>query len=136
MRCFIVCLSFLVLLNLSLPRELVAQSTRDHVVSVADLQNHLMAKSAQRSQNIQEIQTLLRHDQVQMHVGNLIDLGQVEVAVATLDDDTLNRLADQSRNLNESFEAGMATWGWVLIALIVAITVIAVVGTIVASDLI
>ncbi len=135
MKCCSVCLSILVLLNLSLPRELAAQSTRNHVVSVAELQNHLIAKSAQRSQNIQEIQKLLRHDQVQMHVGNLIDLGQVEVAVATLDDDTLNRLAVQSRNLNDSLEAGIATWGWVLIALIVAITIIVVVSTVVATDL-
>lgn len=136
MRFFICCLSVLVLLNLSLPRELAAQSTRNHLVSVAELQSHLMAKSAQRSQNIQEIQKLLRHDQVQMHVGNLMDLNQVEVAVASLDDDTLNRLAVQSRNINDNLEAGIATWGWVLIALIVAITIIAVVGTVVASDLI
>ncbi len=128
MKCWSVCLTILILLNLSLPPELMAQQVQSHVVSVEELQHRLSVQSARRSQDIQEIRQLLRHDRVQARLGNLVDLRRVEVALATLDDKTLNQLADESRRVNDQIEAGIATWGWVLIVAIAAVTIIAVVG--------
>lgn len=129
-----ICLWITILLNVSLPAELKAQEVRNHVITAEELHQRLVAQSARRSQDIQDIQKLLRHDQVQAKLGNLLDLERIEVALATLDDGTLNDLASKSRNANDQIEAGMATWGWVVIALIAAITIIVVVTAAVVID--
>jgi hypothetical protein len=119
------------LVFLSLPTELMAQQAQSHVVPLEELQNRLAAQSAQRSQNIQEIQKLLRQEVVQAQVGNLVDLSRVEAALGSMNDETLHRLAAASQSVNDDIEAGIATWGAVIIALFVVIAAIIIVAIVV-----
>ncbi|HUV12546.1 MAG TPA: hypothetical protein VMY18_02820 [Acidobacteriota bacterium] len=128
MKYYRACLIILTLLNVSYQQVLSAQPVSNHVVPVEDLQNRLITQSTRRMENIQEVQKLLRHDLVQKQLGQLVDLERAQVALATLDDETLNQLANESRRVNDQLQAGMATWGWVVIAVIAAGTIIAVVG--------
>jgi hypothetical protein len=115
MKYWEVSLTILILLNLSLQQAVMAQPVPSHLVPVEELQNQLAEQSGQRRQNIQEIQKLLRHELVRREVGSLVDLEKVEVALGTLDDETLRQLADDSRNVSDQLEAGLATWAWITI---------------------
>ena len=103
------CLTILILLSLSFQQASMAQPVPNHVVPLEELQNQLVTQSAQRMQNIQEVQKLLRHDLVQQQVEKLVDLEKVELALATLDDETLQELAVQSREVNDQLQAGIST---------------------------
>jgi len=132
-----VCLSLLFLLNFSFQRELMAglgqgHVVQGHVVTSEELQHELAARSAQRLENFEEVQRLLRHDLVQKQLGQLVDLENVELALATLDDETLESLASESQKVNDQIEAGMATCGWVAIAAIAAFVIIIIIA---ASEL-
>jgi hypothetical protein len=128
MKCCKVSLAVLILLNLLFQQALVAHPIQRHVVPVGELNSQLISQSAQRVENIQEIQKLLRQDLVQQQLGNLMNLEKVELAVAALDDETLNELATESQKVNDQIEAGMATWGWVVIAAIAAFVIIVIVA--------
>jgi hypothetical protein len=121
----------LIFVSLLLPTGLMAQQAQSHVVSLEELQHQLMAQSAQRSQDIQEIQKLLRQDMVQKQVGNLVDLSRVDAALASMSDEALHQLAVTSQSINDDIEAGIATWGAVIIALFVVIAAIIIVGVVV-----
>ena len=92
-----------------------------HVVSAGELKNRVDMRAAQRAENIREVQTLLRHDVVQQHLGRVVDLQKVEVALASLDDEALSQIADQSREVNDQLKAGLSTNTWILIAVIAGI---------------
>lgn len=134
MKFLTVCVGITILMNVSFRTELMAQQIRNHVVPVEELQQRLVAQSAERSRDIQDIRKLLRHDVVQAKLGKLVDLNRIEVSLATLDNETLNQIAANSRSVNDQIEAGMATWGWVVIAIIAACTIVVVVGTITVLD--
>jgi hypothetical protein len=121
----------LIFVSLLLPTGLMAQQAQSHVVSLEELQHQLMAQSAQRSQDIREIQKLLRQDMVQKQVGNLVDLSRVDAALASMSDEALHQLAVTSQSINDDIEAGIATWGAVIIALFVVIAAIIIVGVVV-----
>lgn len=130
-----VSITVLILLNVSFQQAVMAQAVPGHVIPGEELQNQLIVQSAQRMEHIQEIQKLLRQNLVQQEVGKLVDLERVELALAALDDETLNQLAVQSREVNDQIEAGMATWGWVVIVAIVAfVTMVIVVAAVVDFD--
>ena len=101
---------------LSVPPELQAQQKTAHVVSLNQLRATLVTRSSERAEHIQEIQKLLRHDEVRKQVQALADLDKIERALPSLDDDTLSRLAAQSRSVNDHLQAGMPAWGWVIVA--------------------
>ena len=119
-----VSLPILILLNLSFQQSLQAQPVSGHLVPVEDLQRQLTAQSKQRLQNIEEIQKLLRHELVQQQMGKLLDLEKVELALVTLDDETLQKLATESEQVNDQIEAGITIWGWIGIAILAAIVII------------
>lgn len=119
-----VCLTILILLNLTFQQALMGQPVPNHVVPMGELQNQLAAQSAQRLQDIQEIQELLNHDLVQREVGRVVDLERVELALATLDDESLNQLADESRKMNDQLQAGLSTGAKVAIIAGVAFGVV------------
>lgn len=121
-------LTIVMLLNLSLQSSLMAGRAQSHVVSEGELQSELAAQSAQRMENITEVQKFLRHDLVQKQVENLVALEKVELALTTLDDETLELLASESQKVNDQIEAGMATWGWVAIAAIAAFVIIVIIA--------
>lgn len=129
-----VCLTILILLNLSIQQALMAQSASGHVVPAEDLKNQLATQSEERHQNIQEIQKLLRHDLVQKELGGLVDLEKVELTLATLDDEKLQELAAESREVNNQLEAGLAGWAIVLITVGVCVAVLFIVLAIVIDD--
>jgi hypothetical protein len=102
----------------------MAQPVPSHVVPIEELENQLAAHSDQRMKNIEEIQRLLDHRLVQQEVGRLVDLQRVKLIVPTLDDETLDQLADESRNVSDQLEAGLATWAWITIMAAAAFTTI------------
>jgi CHASE3 domain sensor protein len=79
--------------------------------------------SAERAANIQEVQKLLRHDEVQKRFGALADLGKIDEALPTLDDATLRQLATDSQQVNDQLQAGLRWYGWVLIVIVVWIVI-------------
>ena len=95
-----------------------------HSVSIGELRDQVSARNAERSSNIREVQTLLRHQEVQDRLGHLFDLEKVAVAVPTLDDETLATLARESEQVNEQFRAGLSTALILLIAAGVAVVVV------------
>jgi hypothetical protein len=101
----------LIFVSLLLPTGLMAQQAQSHVVSLEELQHQLMAQSAQRSQDIREI--------------------RVDAALASMSDEALHQLAVTSQSINDDIEAGIATWGAVIIALFVVIAAIIIVGVVV-----
>jgi hypothetical protein len=84
-----------------------AEQTALHVVSGQELKEAVAAKLAQRASDMQEVQNLLQHEVVQRQVGRLLDLTRIERRLSTLDDETLNQLAAESRRVNDQFQAGL-----------------------------
>lgn len=76
-----------------------------HSVSIDDLRIEISARNVERASNIREVQTLLRHPEVQKFA-HLFDLEKIEAVIPRLDDATLSRLADESARMNERFQAG------------------------------
>ena len=133
MRHFKIGFAFLVLINFILVQILSAYPLQDHVMSLQEIQKQVQSQSSQRINNIQDIQKLLRHSDVQKQIGGLIDLQKIEVAVANLDNETLEHLAGQSRFANDQLQAGIGTVG---IIAIVAVCVVAIVLAIVIPDMV
>lgn len=91
-----------------------------HLVSIEDLRTEVSARNAERAGNIREIQSLLRHPEVQK-LGHLFDLEQIETVIPKLDDKTLARLADEGARINEQFQAGhLCGPNWTAIVAVVA----------------
>jgi hypothetical protein len=94
----------------------------DHLIPAGELHAALASLSAEREAHIAEIRTLLRHEAVQGHFGNL---AKVEHLVADLDDKILSELGARSRQVNaENAANGTGTW--------IAIGVVAAIGVTVA----
>ncbi len=111
-------------LILCFPGDLIAQQQLGHVVSLEELRTALANRTVERAANVQEIQKLLRHDEVQKRFGALADLEKIEQALPTLDDETLSRLAADSQKVNDQLQAGLSEWA---LALIIVGAVVAVV---------
>jgi len=119
-------------LILCFPGHLIAQQQPSHVVSLEELRTALVSRSVERAANVQEVQKLLRHDEVQKRFGALADLEKIEQALPTLDDETLRQLAADSQKVNDQLQAGLEWWGWVIIA-VVAVIVVSVIAVAAAS---
>ncbi len=102
-----------------------------HIVSIQELRNQISERTAERTRNIHEVQTLLRHQAVQAHVGRLFDLEKIAMGIPALDDATLERLARESQLINEQFQAGISkkTMTWVVIAGIAVFATIVLIKT-------
>ena len=81
-----------------------------HSLSIEDLRTEISARNAERAGNIREVQTLLRHPEVQK-LAHLFDLEKIEAAIPKLEDATLARLADESARMNERIQAGHTCLG-------------------------
>jgi CHASE3 domain sensor protein len=112
-----------------------AQQQPSHVVSLGELRAALVKSSAERAANIQEVQKLLRHDEVQKRFVALADLGKIDEALPTLDDATLRQLAADSRQVNDQLQAGIKWWGWVLIVIVVWIVIGAILVAVMSDDI-
>ena len=102
-----------------------------HLVSIQDLRDQISERTAARTQNIHQVQALLRHQAVQAHMGRLFDLEQIAMAIPTLDDEALDELARESQRMNEQFQAGLSdkTMMWVILAGIAVFIVLILVHT-------
>ena len=91
-----------------------------HSLSIEDLRTEISARNAERAGNIREVQTLLRHPEVQK-LAHLFDLEKIEAAIPKLEDATLAQLADESARMNERFQAGHPyNPNWTAVAIVVA----------------
>lgn len=122
------CICLPLVLNFFLHRELMAGIERGHIVAVEELQHRMAAQSAQRLENVKEVQKLLHHELVRQQWARLVDLEKVEVALVSLDDESLRQLADRSREANDQIQAGVPGWGIVLITVGVVIGVLAIIA--------
>ena len=91
-------LAILILLNLPFQQALWAHRVPDHVLPLGELKIQFEAHTAQRFENTQEIRKLIYHRLVQKELGELLALERVELALATLDDETVDELASQPRS--------------------------------------
>ncbi len=127
MKFFNALLTTTLVLTLCFPSNLLAQQQLGHVVSLEELRTALVSRTVERAANVQEIQKLLRHDEVQKRFGALADLKKIEQALPTLDDETLSRLAADSQKVNDQLQAGAPGWvNGLIIGVIVAVVVILV----------
>ena len=91
-----------------------------HSLSIENLRTEISAGNAERAGNVREVQTLLRHPEVQ-ELARLFDLEKIEAAIPKLDDATLARLADESARINERFQAGHPyNPNWTAVIIVVA----------------
>ena len=94
------------------------------LVPIGELRDQVSAQTAERASNIREVQTLLRHQEVQERLGHLFELEKLAAAVPKMDDETLARLARESKQMNEQFRAGSnTTYEYILLAVGVGIGV-------------
>ena len=126
MKFFNALLTTTLVLILCFPSNLLAQRQLGHVVSLEEMRTALVKRAVERAANVQEIQKLLRHGEVQKRFGALADLEKIEQALPTLDDETLRRLAADSQKVNDQLQAGVPGWAWGLIGAAVAVVVILV----------
>jgi len=123
MKFFNVLLTTTLVLILCFPSDLIAQQQLGHVVSLEELRAALVSRTVERAANVQEIQKLLRHAEVQKRFGALADLEKIEQALPTLDDETLSRLAADSQKVNDQLQAGLSGWVWGVIAFSAAVII-------------
>ena len=116
----------LLVFGLSVPPGLQAQQLKTHVVSLDMMRAAVATRSSERTAHIQEIQKLLRHEEVRNQIKAFADLDKIERAIPSLDNDTLSQLAAQSRSVNDQIQAGMGTVGWVILAGVLVAVVILV----------
>ena len=101
-----------------------------HLVSIEELRDQVAAQTAERADDIREVQALLRHQEVQDRLGRLFDLEKVAAAVPTLDNGTLAELALQSGQVNEQFRAGGTG---MILALVIAVVVVIILAIILVN---
>ncbi len=119
----------MILLLASVPfqQTVAAQQATFHVVDLEELRTCLAARNEARSENVKEVQRLLRHTVVQKHLGRLLDLEQIAKAVPTLDEETLRQLAGWSREVNNQFRGGLGKGAQIAIGVGVVVAVVLIV---------
>ena len=125
-------LAVLLVFSTSLQAGPIPAQKAIHSISIEELKGQISERTAERAANIREVQTLLRHQAVQDRLGHLYDLERIAVAVPTLDDETLARLARESEQMNEQFQAGLlglSFMSWVVITGLVVFIVLVLVHT-------
>ena len=127
-----VLLTILLLLNFGLVEQLLAQQGPSHLVPLEEIRSELIRHSSRRADYIQEIPAVVNHEDLQKRGGKLADLERIEVALASLDDRTLEELAGQSRKVNDQLRAdGPITW---LVVTLVVILVVVVLVALAADE--
>ncbi len=95
-----------------------------HVVSTEELQRAVAATFVQRELNIQVVETVLCHEEIQKQVGRLVNLERIVETLPTLSDETLNQLAKESRKVNDQLQAGVFGTAWLFIGVAVVVAII------------
>jgi hypothetical protein len=121
------------LLAFAAPRGAMAQAPAaktDHIVSSQALQQQVVSSAAQRQQNIDTLEQMLKLPEAQkaMHDAK-VSPEQVKQAIPTLSDQELSNLAGRTRNAQQQFSAGFIGTGLftLLILLVILIIVLIVI---------
>jgi hypothetical protein len=115
---------------LSYPAGLLAQSPEEHIVSSQTLQQNLQASSVTRQTNIQTITKFMSTPTAEKAMRDAkIDPVQVQKAIPTLSDHELADLSARATDTQQKFSAGalstnMLTLIIVLIAVIIIVAII------------
>ena len=115
---------------LSYPAGLFAQSSEDHIVSSQTLQQNLQASSAARQSNIQNLTSFMSTPTAVKAMRDAkIDPVQVQKAIPTLSDRELADLSARATDTQQKFSAGvlgtsMLTLIIVLVAVIIIVAII------------
>jgi hypothetical protein len=105
-----------------LPQQAMAQ---EHVVPLAELQGKLRSAAEERAKNIADIQRVLSYPAAtQALQKSNVNQEQMRMAVATLSDVELARLADQARTSEQDVQGGLIVGILALIGLIVVIIIV------------
>jgi hypothetical protein len=109
------------------PSDLLAQS---HLVSPADLQQHVVAASQVREHNLQTVQNFLSTQTAEKAMqSSHINPQQVRTAVSTLNDQELAQLAARADKAQQDFAAGnLSDRDLILIILGIAVLVLIIVA--------
>lgn len=92
------------------------------ILSEEALEGLLRDRADARERDLQEIGRLLHHELVQNELGNLVDLERVEAVLPTLDDETLEMLAEESRSVNDSIRGDGAGRTALLVVLLILVS--------------
>lgn len=122
------------LLAFAMPNGAAAQAanaspdSQDHIVSSQALQQQVQSSSAQRQQNIDTLQQMLKLPEAQkaMHDAKVTP-EQVKQAIPTLSDQELSDLAARTRNAQQQFSAGYIGEGLFLVIILLVILIIVVI---------
>lgn len=111
---------------MSCPSDLLAQSAEEHIVSSQNLQQQLQTSSAMRQQNIETLKTFMSTPQAEKAMRDAkIDPVQVQKAIPTLSDQELANLSSRATDAQQKFSAGvLGTSTLTLIIVLIAIIII------------
>lgn len=111
---------------MSYPSDLLAQSAGEHIVSSQSLQQQLQTSSATRQKNIETLTNFMSTPQAQKAMRDAkIDPVQVQKAIPTLSDHELANLSSRATDAQQKFAAGvLGTSTLTLIIVLIAIIVI------------
>jgi len=103
----------------------------EHAVSAADLHQVLVDSAKTRQTNVETVQKFFKSEVVQKTLGHqLVNAAKVEKAVPLLNDEELNRLASQCRQVESDISAGELNsqeMTYILIALATAVIILVLV---------
>lgn len=120
----------LLIVSLSYPASLMAQSPEEHIVSSQTLQQNLETSSSTRRTNIQTVTEFMSTPTAEKAMRDAkIDPVQVRKAIPTLSDRELAELSARATDTQQKFSAGvlgtsMLTLIIVLIAIIIIVAII------------
>lgn len=106
----------------SMPQAMAAES---HVVPLAELQQSAQASQASRAQNLKDLERVLSLPQSQEALNKAkVNPNHVRVAIASLSDQELDRLAQKARTAEQEVEGGIIVGLLALIGLVVVILIV------------
>lgn len=109
-----------------------AMAAESHVVPLAELQQSAQAKQKSRAQNLKDLNRVLSLPQSQEALGKAeVNPEHVRIAIASLSDQELDKLAQKARTAEQEVEGGIIVG---LLALIGLVVVIIVVLAVVSND--
>jgi hypothetical protein len=116
------------LLIFAAPRNGAAQTAapdQEHIVSTQALQQQVESNSAERLQNIDTLEQMLKLPEAQKAMRDAkVNPEQVQRAIPTLSDSELSDLSARTRNAQQQFSAGYIGPGLFTILILVVILII------------
>jgi hypothetical protein len=107
----------------SLPQA--AWGAEPHVVPLAELQQTAQASQTARAQNLKDLDRVFSLPQAQEAMGKAkLNPNQVRIAIASLSDQELDRLAQKARTAEQEVEGGIIFGLLALIGLVVVILIV------------